>query len=119
MKSSHDRQMASESLLTGFYLLESLPDKEIITTDFITMDNDTIQKERLSDKYHRWYMSIDWLETQRDKNLLFCLFIHHKAAHRNLVVGTEIPVRIFVKTRLELPENFTMITITATAAAPV
>ena len=68
--------------------------------DFITMDNDTIRKEGyltnlITD------MSIDWMENQRDKEKPFCLFIHHKAIHRNwlpdlkglaAVRGQDIPI---------------------------
>ena len=94
-----------ESLPTGFTFWEILPGQgDYYNPDFITMDNDTIQKKGyltniITD------MSIDWLETQRDKNKPFCLFIHHKAAHRNW-----LPERKYLSEyedqTFELPENF-------------
>ena len=33
-------------------------------------------------------MSIDWMENERDKEEPFCLFIHHKVAHRNWMSDT-------------------------------
>ena len=50
-------------------------------------------------------MSIDWLETQRDKNKPFCLFIHHKAAHRNWLPELKY-LSEYEDQTFELPENF-------------
>lgn len=75
------------------------------------MDNDTIQKKGyltniITD------MSIDWLETQRDKNKPFCLFIHHKAAHRNWLPELKY-LSEYEDQTLNFLKTFTTITITA------
>lgn len=94
-----------ESLPTGFTFWEILPGQgDYYNPDFITMDNDTIQKKGyltniITD------MSIDWLETQRDKNKPFCLFIHHKAAHRNWLPELKY-LSEYEDQTFELPENF-------------
>ena len=68
---------------TGFDYWEILPGQgDYYNPDFITMNNDTVREKGyltniITDK------SIDWLEKGRDKEQPFCLFIHHKAIHRD------------------------------------
>lgn len=45
-------------------------------------------------------MSIDWMENRRNKKKPFCLFIHHKAIHRNWL--PEIKTLPSTKTRHSL-----------------
>ena len=72
-----------ESLPTGFDYWEVLPGQgDYYNPSFIEMNNDTVTEKGyltnlITDK------SINWLENQRDKNKPFCLFIHHKACHRD------------------------------------
>ena len=72
-----------ESMPTGFDYWEILPGQgDYYNPDFITMNNDTVREKGyltniITDK------SIDWLEKGRDKEQPFCLFIHHKAIHRD------------------------------------
>ena len=93
------------SLPTGFDHWEILPEQgDYYNPDFITMDNDTIRKEGyvtnlITD------MSIDWMENQRDKNKPFCLFIHHKAIHRNWLPALE-DLPLFEDKTFPLPDNF-------------
>lgn len=77
-----------ESLPTGFNYWEIVPGQgDYYNPDFITQDNDTIQKHGyvtnlITDD------AIDWMENQRDKNKPFCILIHHKAIHRNWLADT-------------------------------
>ena len=93
------------SLPTGFDHWEILPEQgDYYNPDFITMDNDTVRKEGyvtnlITD------MSIDWMENQRDKNKPFCLFIHHKAIHRNWLPALE-DLPLFEDKTFPLPDNF-------------
>lgn len=93
------------SLPTGFDHWEILPEQgDYYNPDFITMDNDTIRKEGyvtnlITD------MSIDWMENQRDKNKPFCLFIHHKAIHRNWLPALE-DLPLYEDKTFPLPDNF-------------
>lgn len=71
--------------------------------DFITPD-DTIRKEGyvtniITD------MSIDWLRNQRDTAKPFCLFVHHKAIHRNWMADT-CDLKLFEDKTFNLPETF-------------
>lgn len=96
------------SLPTGFDYWEILPEQgDYYNPDFITMDNDTIRKEGyvtnlITD------MSIDWLENQRDKSKPFCLFIHHKAIHRNWLPELKY-LPLYEDKTFPLPDNFTTI----------
>lgn len=50
-------------------------------------------------------MSIDWLDNQRDKEKPFCLFVHHKAIHRNWM-GDTTDLALFEDKTFPLPANF-------------
>ncbi len=94
-----------ESLPTGFDYWEIVPGQgDYYNPDFITMDNDTIKRHGyltniISD------MSIDWMESGRDKSKPFCLFIHHKAIHRNWLPEIKY-LHEYEDSTFALPENF-------------
>ena len=48
---------------------------------------------------------LDWLENGRDKDKPFCLFLHHKAAHRNWMADTT-HLKDYEDKIFELPPNF-------------
>ncbi len=50
-------------------------------------------------------LSLDWIENQRDKEKPFCLFLHHKAIHRNWMSDTP-HLGLYEDKEFELPENF-------------
>lgn len=50
-------------------------------------------------------LSIDWLRTKRDTTKPFCLFVHHKAIHRNWMADT-CDLGLYEDTVFELPSNF-------------
>ena len=50
-------------------------------------------------------LSLDWLEKERDKDKPFCLFIHHKAIHRNWMSDTT-HLNAYEDKTFELPSNF-------------
>lgn len=50
-------------------------------------------------------MSIDWMAEQRDREKPFCLFVHHKAVHRNWMSDTK-HLGMFEDKEFELPANF-------------
>ena len=93
------------SLPTGFDHWEIVPEQgDYYNPDFITMDNDTIQKQGyitnlITD------MSIDWMENQRDKSKPFCLFIHHKAIHRNWLPELKY-LSLYEDKTFPMPDNF-------------
>ena len=93
------------SLPTGFDHWEIVPEQgDYYNPDFINMNNDTIRKEGyitnlITD------MSIDWMENQRDKEKPFCLFIHHKAIHRNWLPELKY-LSLYEDKTYPLPENF-------------
>ena len=93
------------SLPTGFDHWEIVPEQgDYYNPDFINMDNDTIRKEGyitnlITD------MSIDWMENQRDKNKPFCIFIHHKAIHRNWLPELKY-LSLYEDKTFPLPDNF-------------
>lgn len=94
-----------ESLPTGFDFWEILPGQgDYYNPDFITQSNDTVHKEGyvtnlITD------MSIDWVKNQRDKNKPFCLFIHHKAIHRNWMADT-CNLTLYEDKTYPIPENY-------------
>lgn len=94
-----------ESLPTGFDYWEILPGQgDYYNPNFITSDNDTIRKEGyitnlITDE------SIDWMQNQRDKNKPFCLFIHHKAIHRNWMADT-CNLDLYEDVTFPLPDNY-------------
>ena len=94
-----------ESLPTGFDYWEIVPGQgDYYNPDFITMNNDTIQKQGYITNIVT-DMGIDWMENQRDRNKPFCLFIHHKAIHRNWLPETKYLAEYEEKT-FPLPDNF-------------
>lgn len=94
-----------ESLPTGFDYWEIVPGQgDYYNPDFITMNNDTIQKQGYITNIVT-DMGIDWMENQRDRNKPFCLFIHHKAIHRNWLPETKYLAEYEEKT-FPLPANF-------------
>ena len=50
-------------------------------------------------------MSIDWLRHKRDTAKPFCLFVHHKAIHRNWMADT-CDLELYEDKNFELPSNF-------------
>ncbi len=94
-----------ESLPSGFNYWEILPGQgDYYNPDFITQDNDTIQKHGyitnlITDD------AIDWMENKRDKDKPFCLLIHHKAIHRNWMADT-CNLALYEDKTFRLPETF-------------
>ena len=94
-----------ESLPTGFDYWEVVPGQgDYFNPDFITMNNDTV--------VHKGYitnlitdMSIDWMENRRNKEKPFCLFIHHKAIHRNWLPEIK-NLALYEDKTFPLPDNF-------------
>ena len=50
-------------------------------------------------------LSIDWLRNKRDTVRPFCMFVHHKAIHRNWMADTT-DLELFEGQNYEMPENF-------------
>ena len=50
-------------------------------------------------------VSLDWLENKRDKSKPFCLYIHHKAQHRNWMADT-CNLALYEDKTFPLPDNF-------------
>ena len=50
-------------------------------------------------------MSIDWMENRRNKKKPFCLFIHHKAIHRNWLPEIK-NLALYEDKTFPLPDNF-------------
>lgn len=94
-----------ESLPTGFNYWEIVPGQgDYYNPDFITQNNDTIQKHGyvtnlITDD------AIDWMENQRDKDKPFCILIHHKAIHRNWLADT-CNLALYEDKTFPLPDNF-------------
>ena len=94
-----------ESLPSGFDYWEILPGQgDYYNPDFITQNNDTIQKHGyitnlITDD------AIDWMENKRDRNKPFCLMIHHKAIHRNWMADT-CNLALYEDKTFPLPETF-------------
>ena len=94
-----------ESLPTGFNYWEIVPGQgDYYNPDFITQDNDTIQKHGyvtnlITDD------AINWMENQRDKDKPFCILIHHKAIHRNWLADT-CNLALYEDKTFPLPDNF-------------
>ena len=94
-----------ESLPTGFDYWEILPGQgDYYNPRFITMQNDTVTEKGyltnlITDK------SIDWMENRRDKDKPFCLFIHHKAIHRNWLPELKY-LSLYEDKTFPMPDNF-------------
>lgn len=50
-------------------------------------------------------MSIDWLKNKRDTTKPFCLFVHHKAIHRNWM-GDTTDLALYEDRTFEMPQSF-------------
>lgn len=50
-------------------------------------------------------LSVDWLRNSRDPAKPFCMFVHHKAAHRNWMADTT-HLQMFEDDNFPLPDNF-------------
>lgn len=94
-----------ESLPTGFDYWEILPGQgDYYNPRFIEMNNDTIvEKGYLTNIITE--KSINWLENQRDKEKPFCLFIHHKACHRNWLPELKY-LSLYEDKTFDIPDNF-------------
>ncbi len=93
------------TLPTGFDYWEILPGQgDYYNPHFITMDNDTVQEpgyltNLITDK------SIDWMENGRNQEQPFCLFIHHKAVHRDWLPELKY-LRLYEDKVFPMPDNF-------------
>ena len=94
-----------ESLPTGFDYWEVVPGQgDYYNPDFITQQNDTIQKHGyITDIITN--DAIDWIENKRDEKKPFCLLIHHKAIHRNWMADTT-DLALYEDKDFPLPETF-------------
>ena len=94
-----------ESLPSGFDYWQIVPGQgDYYNPNFITQQNDTIQKHGyitniITDD------AIDWMERKRDDKKPFCLFIHHKAIHRNWMADT-CNLALYEDKTFPLPDNF-------------
>lgn len=94
-----------ESLPSGFDYWQIVPGQgDYYNPDFITQENDTIQKQGyltnlITDD------AIDWMENKRDSEKPFCILIHHKAVHRNWMADTK-HLSLYEDKTFPLPETF-------------
>lgn len=93
-----------ESTPTGFDFWEVLPEQgSYYNPDFITpagnVRYDGYVTNIITD------LSLDWLQNKRDKDKPFCLFIHHKAIHRNWMADT-CHLGLYEDKLFPYPENF-------------
>ena len=94
-----------ESLPSGFDYWQIVPGQgDYYNPNFITQQNDTIQKHGyitniITDD------AIDWMEHKCDDKKPFCLFIHHKAIHRNWMADT-CNLALYEDKTFPLPDNF-------------
>ena len=94
-----------ESLPSGFDYWQIVPGQgDYYNPDFITQNNDTIQKHGyitnlITDD------AIDWIENKRNPEKPFCLLIHHKAIHRNWLADT-CNLALYEDKTFTLPDNF-------------
>lgn len=93
-----------ETTPTGFDFWEILPGQgDYYNPDFIA-NGDTI-------RLHGYVtniitdLSLDWMQNKRDKEKPFCLFIQHKAIHRNWMADT-CNLQLFEDQEFELPDNY-------------
>lgn len=94
-----------ESLPTGFDHWEIVPGQgDYYNPSFITMANDTIQKEGYITNLIT-EMSLDWMNNDRDTEKPFALFIHHKAIHRNWMCDLK-DLPLYEDKTFPLPDNF-------------
>lgn len=94
-----------ESLPTGFDYWEIVPGQgDYYNPRFIKMNNDTIKEKGyltnlITEK------SINWLENQKDNDKPFCLFVHHKACHRDWLPELKY-LSLYEDKTFPLPDNF-------------
>lgn len=50
-------------------------------------------------------LGIEWLDRERDKDKPFCLFLHHKAIHRNWMADT-VHLSLYEDKVFDIPSNF-------------
>lgn len=92
-----------ESLPTGFDFWQIVPGQgDYYNPDFITMQNDTIQKKGyltdiITDD------AINWIDGHKENP--FCILVHHKAIHRNWLADTK-HLQMFEDMDIELPDTF-------------
>lgn len=93
-----------DSTPTGFDYWEVLPGQgDYYNPDFLVEGGNT--------KYDGYVtnvitdLGLDWLEKREDKNKPFCLFIHHKAIHRNWM-GDTCHLALYEDVEFGYPKNF-------------
>ena len=90
---------------TGFDYWEILPGQgDYYNPSFIQMDNKRVVRKGyvtniITD------LSLDWLENKRDPDKPFCLFIHHKAVHRDWLPELKY-LSLYEDKTFALPETF-------------
>lgn len=93
-----------DSQPTHFDHWEILPGQgSYYNPDFITPDGRTEYEGYVTNIITD--LSLDWLDSQRDKDKPFCLFVHHKAIHRNWMADTP-HLALYEDKEFELPGNF-------------
>ena len=93
-----------DSTPTNFDFWEILPGQgEYYNPDFITPEGNKKYDGYVTDIITD--MSLEWLENGRVKEDPFCLFIHHKAIHRNWM-GDTAQLALYEDKVFELPANF-------------
>ena len=93
-----------DSQPTHFDHWEILPGQgNYYNPDFITPEG-KIQREGYATTITT-DLGLDWLEKGRDKNKPFCLFLHHKAPHRNWMSDIKY-LDAYEDKKFELPSNF-------------
>lgn len=89
---------------TGFDHWEILPEQgDYYNPDFLTAGGKTKYDGYVTDIITD--LSLNWLQTKHDKDKPFCLFIHHKAIHRNWMSDT-CNLVLYEDVEFEYPENF-------------
>ena len=94
-----------KSTPTGFDYWEILPGQgDYYNPSFIQMDNKRVVRKGyvtniITD------LSLDWLENKRDPDKPFCLFIHHKAVHRDWLPELKY-LSLYEDKTFALPETF-------------
>lgn len=93
-----------DSKPTHFNHWEILPGQgSYYNPDFITPEGNKRYEGYVTDIITD--LSIDWLDNQRDKEKPFCLFLHHKAIHRNWMADT-LDLALYEDKTFEVPGNF-------------
>lgn len=93
-----------ESTPTGFDFWQVLPGQgDYYNPDFITPQGTVTIPGYVTNIITD--LSLDWMENKREKDKPFCIFIHHKAIHRNWMADTP-HLALFEDKTFELPDNF-------------